>query len=130
MLLGFKYQFVAPIRAGTKDQTIRIERKDGKRPVPGETLYLYTRLRTKLSEKIGEAICTECLRIRITDDGAPEDLPAGIVIDGHRLNSEEMLATVQRDGFNSTTEFYDLFRTMHTFPFEGFVTRWTDFKLP
>lgn len=50
MLLGFKKRFVEPIQIGTKVFTMRVPRK--KEPKIGETLYMYTALRTKYCEKI------------------------------------------------------------------------------
>lgn len=45
MLLNFQKQFAPYILDGSKAHTIRGERKDGKRPKPGEMLHLYTGLR-------------------------------------------------------------------------------------
>jgi hypothetical protein len=54
-ILGFKKRFVGKIKNGRKRQTIR---KFRKYPItPGETLYLYTALRTKYAQKIREVIC-------------------------------------------------------------------------
>lgn len=57
MLLGFQKQFVPYVREGSKTHTIRGERKRGERPVPGETLHLYTGLRQKGAEFILRAPC-------------------------------------------------------------------------
>ena len=45
MVINFKEGFAEPIRAGTKRQTLRLPRRDGKVPRVGELLYLYTGLR-------------------------------------------------------------------------------------
>lgn len=50
MLLGFKKRFVDPILIGTKVHTLRNKRK--KTPKVGETLHMYTGLRTKNCQKI------------------------------------------------------------------------------
>lgn len=63
-LLGFKERFYEKIRNGSKRQTIR---KPRKYPiVPGETLYLYTGLRTKHSKKIRQVICKSVCEISIS----------------------------------------------------------------
>lgn len=50
MLLGFKPRFVDPILIGTKVHTFRNKRKNP--PKIGETLHMYTGLRTKKCQKI------------------------------------------------------------------------------
>ena len=52
MLLGFKKRFAKPILEGTKKFTIRDRRKV--EPKIGERLYMYTGLRTKDCQKIGD----------------------------------------------------------------------------
>lgn len=52
---SFMKQFAPPIVEGTKRQTIRGERKRHARP--GETIQLYTGMRTKYCRRIGVAIC-------------------------------------------------------------------------
>lgn len=62
-LLGYKPQFVDPLRSGQKTGTIRVPRKY---PVKErERLYHYTGLRTKHCYKIGESICLTCEPITI-----------------------------------------------------------------
>ncbi|HEY4112905.1 MAG TPA: hypothetical protein VGM17_02485 [Rhizomicrobium sp.] len=53
---SFKRQFIEPIRSGSKRQTIRAERKRHARI--GETLQLYTGMRTKQCMLIGTAVCS------------------------------------------------------------------------
>lgn len=65
-LLGYKKQFVKPIKLGLKEWTIRNDRKN---PIAvGERLYMYTGLRTRNCKKIGEAICTWTSRIELRED--------------------------------------------------------------
>lgn len=63
-LLGFKKRFAPKVRNGRKRQTIRTYRKYP--IVPGETLYLYTGLRTKYSEKLKEVRCKAVYNITIS----------------------------------------------------------------
>src|ERR1051326_4822817 len=75
--LNFKKQFVPAIRAGIsksknfklqpKRQTIRAIRK---RPiVKGDTLYLYTGMRTRNCALIGEAVCKDARLVSIRPNG-------------------------------------------------------------
>ena len=77
-------------------------------------LYLYTGLRTKSSRKLGEAICTKCKQLSITESG---DLVLGV----KDLDWEEAHHVVQADGFESVGEFIDFFRKDHGLPFFGFL---------
>ena len=61
--LNFQEQFAAAVESGEKRQTIRSERK---RPIKvGDTLYLYTGMRTKRCRKLGSAGCVGIEEIRI-----------------------------------------------------------------
>lgn len=60
---SFKAQFRAPILAGTKSQTIRADRKRHARP--GEHVQLYTGMRTRQCQIIGEATCAGVSPVRI-----------------------------------------------------------------
>ena len=64
---SFQQRFVAPILAGTKHQTIRAERKRHARK--GETLQLYTGMRTRHCSLIGVALCTDVSRLRLGIEG-------------------------------------------------------------
>lgn len=123
MLLGFKERFVTPITSGRKDQTIRLERADRKRPTVGETLYLYTGLRTKHCRRIGIATCSDVEGIEIINDG----MRLVICIGGDRTTDREALSIIKRDGFDTPLDFFETFRKMHSLPFRGFVVRWTNF---
>lgn len=55
--LNFKKRFEPMIESGDKRQTIRAKRKDCRDPKEGQTLYLYTGMRSKGCRKLGEAPC-------------------------------------------------------------------------
>jgi len=91
-LLGFKKRFAEPVRSGRKRQTIRAFRKY---PIsPGETLYLYTALRTKYAEKLKEVRCKQVGLITIF-------INSGEIItkDGVYNTKSELNAFAKRDGF-------------------------------
>ncbi|MDP2645459.1 MAG: hypothetical protein Q8P24_11000 [Desulfobacterales bacterium] len=122
-LLGFKKQFAPMVEAGTKRQTIRAKRRDGRNPHPGDTLYLYTGLRTKQSRKIGEVICISVEEIVITN--------AGINLSGVWLNNQQMMSIVRADGFTSWVDFRAFFEKTHHFMaigdidgFWGLLIKW------
>jgi protein gp37 len=63
--LNFKKQFAPLVETFKKRQTIRALRKDNRNPRPGQTLYLYTGMRTKGCKKLGEATCKKVTQITI-----------------------------------------------------------------
>ena len=60
---SFKKRFAGSVRNGRKRQTIRKPRKYPTKP--GDTLYLYTALRTKWAKKLREVTCKSVHRIYI-----------------------------------------------------------------
>jgi hypothetical protein len=61
---SFKGRFAEPIRTRAKFQTIRADRKRHARP--GETLQLYTGMRTRSCKLIASATCVNVAPIRLT----------------------------------------------------------------
>lgn len=105
---SFRPRFVDPIRAGTKRQTIRPERKRHARP--GEGLQLYTGMRTRQCKLIGRAIC--------------EDVRAVTLLFSHEVAAEGVIAPslhvaggleafAQRDGFASWADLKAFWRENH-----------------
>jgi hypothetical protein len=113
---NFQKQFALAVESGQKRQTIRAKRKDGRNPHVGDTLYLFTRMRTKSCRKLGEAICKVVQQITITE--------RGIWIDGNRLYASEIAIFASKDGFKGVSSFIDFFRKTHDLPFEGLLYKW------
>jgi hypothetical protein len=106
MLLGFKKRFVLPIQIGTKVFTMRNKRKV--EPKIGETIHMYTGLRTKFCERISnkeKLISTQ--RVRISIYRHPDLLNVKIFVDGRELNIKEIYEFVKFDGFKDVTDFAD-----------------------
>lgn len=97
--LSFKGQFAGPIVAGTKRQTVRMQRK--RPPRVGEQLQLYTAMRTKHCRKIVPDVpCTEVSLIMITVDENHPDRIAGISLDGvDQFKDHEIERFAVADGF-------------------------------
>lgn len=76
---SFLKQFAQPIVEGTKGGTIRPTRGGGKGPRrvvgghawPGETLYLFTGMRTKYCRRIGDRPCLKSASISLHLGGHP-----------------------------------------------------------
>lgn len=119
--INFMKRYAAAIEAGTKTQTIRKPRKDGRAHCQaGDTVSLYTGMRTRSCRKLKDVTCLETAQLVITE--APEQ----IFVNGSRVTDEA--AFVKADGFNSIADFYDFFAGAHGLPFHGTLITWTDTK--
>lgn len=118
-LFNFKRQFVSDVESGRKRRTIRRNRQDGKRPVPGDIACLYTGLRTRASRLIREAKVERCQGVRIDF----EDY--SIVVDGHKLDIAERGEFARADGFPTVVDMLTFFKEQYGgVVFEGFLTEW------
>jgi len=128
---SFQPRFVAPILAGTKQQTIRAERKRHGRP--GEELQLYTGMRTKRCRLIGRANCFSVWPITI-------DIERREIEYADRIISlqQDLDAFARTDGFADWWEMRDFWKEAHrkglttlshdNKPWRGVLIRWTDFS--
>lgn len=119
-LLGFQAQFVSAVEDGSKRQTIRAFRKDKRDPKVGQTLYLYTGLRTKQCRKLGEAECTYAKALTLSLAG---EIGGGqiVAVSGAPFTTAEL---ARRDGFASIHDMFDWFDKTHGLPFRGLLIRW------
>jgi hypothetical protein len=112
--LNFKKQFAPLVKAGVKRQTIRAFRS---RPFrKSDYLYLYTGMRTKTCEKLGETVAQVVSEITITEEN--------VKINGEILSQDTLTMLALADGFDSVDEFYDFFRLSHGLPFHGQLIQW------
>ncbi|HUV00468.1 MAG TPA: hypothetical protein VMW32_05865 [Bacteroidales bacterium] len=116
-ILNFQKQFAEAVKNGTKKQTIRATRKY---PIKkGDTLYLYTGLRTKSAEKLKEVICKD------TSDITIDICKHKVVIPNIRINYlEELDSFARADGFKDWTALLSWFEKTHGLPFKGQLILW------
>ena len=137
---SFQERFIPFIEEGSKNCTVRALRLGRVQHVkPGQTMQLYTGLRTKQCRKIGNATCFGVKKIEIKRDG--------IVVGGEEGGIEwtcpkDTLMVEEfawRDGFRPEGTTLDnpfgAFELMVRFisknygvPFEGVAIFWTDFR--
>jgi hypothetical protein len=123
--LNFKKQFVPKILDGTKTFTIRGKRKN---PIkPGDTLKLYTGMRTSQCELIGTAICAEVTPVKITIEKpylftSLEGKPAKWI--PFAVNQPAIKSFYGADGFESYQQQADFFAAQYGLPFIGDLIAW------
>lgn len=64
--IGFKKELAPAVIAGTKPFTLRDLRKDGHDAQAGQTLYMFTGLRSKLCKKIAEKPCRFAVTVNLS----------------------------------------------------------------
>ena len=125
----FRPRFEAPIRAGTKQQTIRenIRRKI----IPGDKLHLRVWSGKPFDSpqlRLGTVFCTTVERVVI--DVAPTEkraqilLPRGIWPCPSPLNRRQTLAFVRADGFSDVADFCDYYADRKTLHVNAYLIRW------
>ena len=112
--INFKKQFAPMVEAGVKRQTIRPMRKN--RFLCGDTLYLYTGMRTKQCHKLGETKCLHVHEVRMTE--------SGMKLDGVALAPSGIDQLARDDGFHGVEDFREFFRNQYGFPFHGQLIKW------
>lgn len=122
-LYNFQERFVPLIMSGAKTHTIRAERVHPDKP--GNTLHLYTGLRTKKARLLMRVKCTAIEEIKIFSvEGESYRRSAGrIFIEGTVLSWSEEEAFARRDGFSNFAEmmaFWD-----GRLPFSGNIIHWS-----
>lgn len=119
-LINFKKQFATAVAMGSKCQTIRKTRVT---PIKkGDTLHLYSGLRTKEREKLLVAKCKSVQDIEIgfretvqfeKSDGKVRTIQNGsikVTIDSKILSKDQLEGLAKADGFKDIYEFADFFK--------------------
>ena len=154
MILNFQRRFVPMILDLSKGHTIRGERKDGKRPQPGEMLHLYTGLRQRGAEFILRAPCLRTEDFELFRDPRDEVRtktgtliygPVKVRVAGVLLDASEQDSLAWADGFryhdswkagepapsDLTPGCFNLmmqFWSGRPLPFRGWITYWDTSK--
>ena len=130
-IYNFKKRFAEAVASGAKTQTIRRRRK---RPTqPGETLYLWTGLRTKNPRKLREdnPSCTAVHPLEIHEERARVKVKVG----AEWVPDVELDAFARADGFVDARDFHLFWRKEHGLaphnPLKGFeLIQWEAVKTP
>lgn len=118
-LLNFKKQFAPAVEDGSKRQTIRQHRKDGKRIQPGDTLKLYTGLRTRGARLLRTSKAVRVRGVQLHTSSRQ------LILDGQLLDMSEKTEFARADGFASFSAMVDFFRDQYQLEtFEGFCVEW------
>ncbi len=106
--------FVDQVESDRKLTTIRAFRKDGRDPKPGQTLYLFTGMRTKKCRRLGESPCLSTTPIRIRKGRLHERHTIIVELRGprgawRRISRQDATAIARNDGFDSLFSFRRFF---------------------
>jgi uncharacterized protein YqfB (UPF0267 family) len=123
-LYNFKERFTPRILDGSKTHTIRPKRAIEDKP--GNTLHLYTGLRTKKSRLLMRVSCVKIEEIAIEyhPESFLDDEPElySVTIDGVELDRGECEAFARRDGFENFADMMNFWQGR--LPFRGQIVHW------
>jgi hypothetical protein len=125
--LNFMSQFAKDVEDGTKRQSVRAPRKDGRPHCKvGDTIKLYTGMRTKACRLLAEATVTSVRKIRIeaTQMYIDDRLLFSVIHSRDCDQTDNEFA--EADGFSGFTEMANWFDDIHGLPFEGVVIEWSE----
>ena len=114
MLLSFKKRFIAPIQLGIKVFTLRKRRKI--RPKIGETIHMYSGLRTKNTQFISNKDSLRSIQnVRLTISSVciheRTFFKIKIFVDRRKLSRDEICEFVKFDGFTDISDFCNYWLT-------------------
>ncbi len=125
---SFNARFAEPITAGTKRQTLRNDRK--RHAHVGETLQLYTGMRTRQCRLIGTATCLDASPIRLDFEDGRVEFQSGTAF----TTEDELNAFAAVDGFAHWKDLAAFWRRNHpdvSEAWEGIRILWgATFKAP
>lgn len=119
-LINFKKQFVEMIINHKKRQTIRKVRKRAIKR--GDTLYLYTGVRTKNCKFLLRTICSDTFPIEINRYAIiihKDYFTSSRISTEHELNE-----FARQDGFDSFLAMLNFFKEEYELPFHGILIKW------
>ena len=120
-LLNFQAQFAPLVESGLKPHTIRARRTDGRDPLPGDTLHLYTGLRTKAVRLLRREPCQYTVEVTIQPSAGNVH---HVLLGGKLLDQHEIDMLARMDGFNSAADFVQFFGEIYGLPFSGLLIGW------
>lgn len=107
---NFKKEFASKVEDGTKPHTIRPCRK---RPtVEGDTLYLYTGMRTKNCRKLREEKCIAVMQIDFEPAGDGVD----VWLNRKWISRKDLHLIALKDGFDTVDSFMEFFKSNYGIP--------------
>lgn len=116
---NFKAEFVPAIESGDKAQTIRRNKPSGRRPEPGDKLYLNTAMRTKAARQLGITTAIGSVAVRMNYASGT------ITVDEHKLPYSAALEFAREDGFDTVFDMLQWFKAMYEGDtFEGYCVKW------
>jgi hypothetical protein len=116
---NFQKQFVPAISDGTKSGTIR----QTQRCKPGDTMFLFTGLRTKKCNRLRTVPCVAVLKVTVPDM-FKKGTTATISLNDQRLSLFTEADFVKADGFPNSYSFYEFFQKQYGLPFTGYWHVW------
>lgn len=127
MIIAFKSQFADKVRDGTKRQTIRPVRKDGRMRVG---VQVSLRTWTGPAYRSKTIILRECeviksvTPVRVEGLVYPSRRPGRLYVEGKELMDDALNEFAIADGFKDAAHMFSWFSVLYTLPFDGHLIKW------
>ena len=120
MIIGFHKEFVPLIESGVKIHTIRRDEKN--RWKAGNTMQMYTDIRTKEMKRFAEKVCVSVQYLTINTERKEIFIHRKLL-----MSNSEIEHLAKNDGFESVDRFWDWFSTKkYESKFVGKIIHWTN----
>lgn len=107
---NFQRMFAPKVKSGEKRCTIRARRKTGYVPTVGETITLYTGMRTTKCELLRRVKVKKVTPILVNTNKGEID---GVILDNQVLGPRQIYDLARLDGFESVAQFGAFFFDQH-----------------
>jgi len=122
-LINFQARYAPAVLDGSKPHTIRARRSDGRNPQPGDTLRLYTGLRTKQVRLLRQEVCEYVVEVTILPPMA--DRIPQVFLGDRLLTADQVNELARGDGFEDWRDFVAFFQDLYGLPFTGNLIGWS-----
>lgn len=121
VVLNFRAEFAPAVESGAKLHTVRARRVDGRDPLPGDMLHLYTGLRAKGARLLRREACEYTHEIAIQPSAGNVH---HILLGGHPMTQRDIDLLARMDGFPDAAAFVRFFAETYGLPFTGLLIGW------
>lgn len=118
---NFQRRFSAAIKSGEKRSTIRARRKNGYVPAGGESVRLYTGMRTKSCELIKEVTIHNVRPITVNCEKGQR---IQVILDCKPLTTFETQALAIAEGFSDLTDMREFFERQYGEMLNAYFIEW------
>jgi hypothetical protein len=121
-VLNFHSEFAPLVESGQKPHTIRARRVDGRDPLPGDMLHLYSRKCRGRARLLRREPCIYSVEVTIQQSAGNVH---HVLLGGRLIDQDAVEALARVDGFSDGSAFVRFFDKTYGLPFTGVLIGWS-----